>query len=175
MQRSNLIAAHIRRRIARNNGDRAMLLQWVTLVCAAQTARGTVQIIGEVSVDLRVANRDDDNDGKEIQKMLQKIKSGLQLTESLQSDSTEIRNIEARRDSDFGVSDVDDAKANDTNAIGTSGNNGTDTADVHDTKYITAVPMASCDYQYPEQQQTNAMLGNMMNQLTKVSRYRVEV
>lgn len=168
MQCSNLIA--VRRRIARGNGNRAMLLQWVTLVCAAQTARGTLQVIGEISFDLRVANRDDDNDGRKIQKLLQKM---MREMRSSQSDSIEIRTMEARHDSDFGASDVDEA--NDTNEIGTSSNNSTDTTDTLDTKYITAAPQASCDYQYPERRQTNAMLSNMMNQLTKVSRHSVEV
>lgn len=160
------------------SSSRPMLLQWVALICAAHTARGTVQIIGEVSFDLRVANQDEHDDGDEIQKKLHNFKSRLQSTESLQLDSVELKQMETRRDSDIGVSDIDDTGANDTSAIDSGNNNRSDSPDIYNAdsyvKNITAAPQASCDYQFPERRQTNAMLSNMMNQLTKVSGCRVE-
>lgn len=176
MQRSSLIAPLARRSTEHGHGtramtsSRAMLLQWMAMVCAAHTAIGTVKIVGEVSFDLRVADRDEDNDAEEIQKMLQKIKSGLHITDSLQSDSVELKKMLAKHDSDFAISDVDDAEANTTRNVVMRANITTGNADNDEIiMNVTAAPQASCDYQFPERRQTNAMLSNMMNQLTKVS------
>lgn len=160
--------------------SRAMLLQWISLVCAAHATRGALQITGEVSFHLRVADRNEDDTGNEIQTMLHDIKSRIQFTKPRQSDSSELKKMEARRDSDFDVNVTDDiygAKVDDVRAIGTDDNNNSDNADFGDreTQNITATPQTSCDYQFPERRQTNAMLSYMMNQLTKVSKCCTDV
>lgn len=170
-----LMADHVRRRTGAMAARRALLLPWVALVCAAHSAGGSVQIFGEVSFDMRVGDRNEHDNGDEMQKILQDEDSRQQFTESLQIDSIEIKKLEARRDSDVGLSDDDDAAANGTGAINTGGSNSSNTADGGNsyTKYIRNITAAfqedSCNYQFPERRQTNAMLSNMMNQLTKVN------
>lgn len=155
-----------------------MLIQWITLVCAAHAAigpKGAVQIFGEVSFDLRVSELHRKDEVNEIQNTIENFKSEPLLNESLQSDSTELKKMETLRESDID-GNINDADGNDDTEIddGSATDYGSDIVDLSDsgTKNTTAAPQAACDYQYPEQKQTDAILSYMMNQLTKVGECR---